>query len=138
MLYGWLADLVVVVHVTFILFVGAGAILAWRWPKLLWLHVPAVIYAAAILTIHFDCPLTPLEKHLRHLAGQQLYSGGFVRHYLTNVVYPGALTGYLQALAAVAIVVGYGRLVVRWRASGFRRHPERPTTADRHDVATPA
>jgi len=107
------------------------------WPGPSWLHVPAVIYAVAILTIHFDCPLTPLEKHLRHLAGQQLYSGGFVRHYLTNVVYPGALTPYLQALAALAIVVGYGRLVVRWRASGSSRHPEPPTTADRHEVASP-
>jgi hypothetical protein len=136
-LYGWLADLVVVVHVIFILFVAAGAILAWRWPKLLWLHVPAVIYALAILTIHFDCPLIPLEKHLRHLAGQQLYSGGFVRHYLTDVVYPGTLTPFLQALAAVAIVVWYGRILAGGRAFGSRHPTGHRTGPDRHEVASP-
>jgi len=116
-LYGWLADLVIVVHVGFILFVATGAFLAWRWPKLLFLHIPAVVYAVAILTIHFDCPLTPLEKHLRSLGGQQPYSGGFVRHYLTNIVYPGAWTPFLQALTAGVIVVGYAHLLVRWRAA---------------------
>ena len=116
MLYGWLADLVVIVHVAFILFVAAGAVLAWRWPKMLWFHLLAVVYAVAILTIHFDCPLTPLEKHLRTMADQQAYRGGFVRHYLTNVVYPGAMTPYLRALAGVCIIIGYAGLVVRRRA----------------------
>ena len=70
MLYGLLADLVVVVHLGFIAFVAVGGFLAWRWPRLLWLHVPAVTYALVIVTVGFDCPLTPLEKHLRHAAGQ--------------------------------------------------------------------
>ena len=108
-----------------ILFVAAGAILAWRWPKLLWLHLPAVTYAGAILTIHFDCPLTALEKYLRRQAGQQQYSGGFVRHYVTNVVYPGSLTPVLQAGAALCIGIGYAGLLVRWR----RTHEGAPTAS---------
>ncbi|HEY2985757.1 MAG TPA: DUF2784 domain-containing protein, partial [Jatrophihabitantaceae bacterium] len=90
-LYGLLADLVVVVHLGFIVFVAVGGFLAWRWPRVLWLHVPAIIYALVIVTLGFDCPLTPLEKHLRHLAGQRVYAEGFVDHYLTGVVYPGRL-----------------------------------------------
>jgi hypothetical protein len=82
---------------------------------LLVLHVPAVVYAAAIITIGFDCPLTNLEKYFRRLAGQSEYAGGFVKHYLNNVIYPGALTPYLRAAAAGCIVVAYAVLFVRWR-----------------------
>ena len=107
MLYGLLADLVVIVHL--------GGLLAWRWPRLFGVHLPAVVYAAASVTVGFDCPLTPLEKHLRRLAGQRAYAGGFVNHYLANVVYPGGLTPILRAVAAACIVIGYTGLFLRWR-----------------------
>jgi hypothetical protein len=84
MLYRLLADAVVLVHLGFIAFVAIGGMLAWRWPRLVWLHLPAAGYALAIVTVGFTCPLTPLEKHLRHLAGQAGYPGGFVDHYLTG------------------------------------------------------
>jgi hypothetical protein len=115
MAYRSLADLVVVFHVAFILFVAVGALLAWRWPRLVWLHLPAAAYATGIVTISFTCPLTPLEKHLRRIAGQEEYSGGFVKHYLDGVVYPGGYTPLLRTLATIAIVVGYVGLAVRWR-----------------------
>ena len=113
--YAGLADLVLVVHLAFIAFVAVGALLAWRWPRLLWIHVPAVVYAAAIVVIGFDCPLTGLEKHLRRLAGGPVYDGGFVNHYLTNVIYPGRLLDTLRWLIVVGIVVGYGGSYLRWR-----------------------
>jgi hypothetical protein len=119
-----LADLVVVVHLAFILFVGLGALLAWRWPRLVWLHVPAALYGIAIIAVGFDCPLTPLEKHFRRLAGDAGYEGGFVDRYLEGVVYPGDATPVLQALGAVAVVVGYGGLA--WRR---RRASTPPATA---------
>jgi hypothetical protein len=115
MLYGLLADLVVIVHLGFILFVAAGGLLAWRWPRISVVHLPTVVYAAAIVTVGFDCPLTPLEKYFRRLAGEQAYAGGFVNHYLTNVVYPGGLTPFLRALAAACIVIAYAGLILRWR-----------------------
>jgi hypothetical protein len=127
MAYRSLADLVVVFHLVFILFVATGALLAWRWPRLFWLHLPAAAYAAAIVTIGFTCPLTPLEKHLRRIAGQEGYSGGFVKHYLEGVVYPGGLTPLLRTLAAAAIVVGYIGLAVRWR----RTNAARPDLSER-------
>ncbi len=62
MIYRLLADLVVVIHLAFIVFVAVGGLLAWRWPQLVWAHVPVVVWAVAIVAIGFTCPLTPLEK----------------------------------------------------------------------------
>jgi hypothetical protein len=120
MLYGLVADLVVIVHLGFIMFVATGGLLSWRWPRLFGLHLPAVVYAAAIVTIGFVCPLTPIEKHFRHLAGQQAYAGGFVNHYLADVVYPGGLTPLLRAVAAACIIIGYIGLFLKWRRSPTR------------------
>jgi hypothetical protein len=123
-LYGLLADLVVVVHLGFIAFVAVGGFLAWRWPSVLWLHVPAINYSLVIVTIGFDCPLTPLEKHLRHLAGQRVYAEGFVDHYLTGVVYPGRLLVLAQVLVAAAVITSYARLLFRHRSTtGPRGRP---------------
>ena len=78
MVFGFLADLVVVVHLAFVLFVAVGGLPVWRWPWLMWCHLPAVAWGIAIITIGFTCPLTPLEHYLRGRAGQQGHDGGFV------------------------------------------------------------
>ncbi len=122
MLYRLLADLVVVVHLAFIAFVAVGALLAWRWRWMLFLHAPSLVWAVAIVTIGFTCPLTPLEKFLRDSAGDEGYRGGFVDHYVEGVVYPESLTTLLRTLAAVAIVVGYAG-VYRKRRGGASRIP---------------
>ena len=107
MTYRIAADAVMILHFAFILFVATGALLAWRRPRLVWLHVPALGWGLATLAIGLDCPLTGLEKGLRRLAGTEGYTGGFVDHYLDNVVYPEAYGSLLRALAGVAIVAGY-------------------------------
>ena len=114
MVYDALADAVVVVHLAFILFVAVGALLAWRWPRLVWLHVPAVAWGVGIIAIGYECPLTPLEKWFRRRAGES-YEGGFVDHYVEGVVYPDDLTPLLRTIAAVVVVVGYVLLIRRER-----------------------
>jgi hypothetical protein len=121
MVFRLLADLVVVVHLAFILFVAVGGLLVWRWPRLMRLHVPALGWGIAIVTVGFTCPLTPLEKQLRERAGEQGYEGGFVDRYIEGVIYPGSLTRLLQALVAVAVIVGYAGMFARRRRD--RRHP---------------
>jgi Protein of Unknown function (DUF2784) len=113
MIYRLLADLVVVIHLAFILFVAVGALLAWRWPHLVWAHVPVVAWAVAIVAIGFTCPLTPLEKLLRRRAGAEAYDGGFIDHYLDGVIYPGRYTPLARAVVAALIIVGYAGLIVR-------------------------
>jgi len=117
-LYRLLADLVVVVHLLFIVFVAVGSLLAVRSPRLVFVHVPVVLWAAAIVTIGFTCPLTPLEKAFRERAGTTSYDGGFIDHYLDGVVYPGRYTTVARLLVAVAILVGYLVLLARRRHRG--------------------
>ncbi len=115
------ADAVVVFHLMFLVFIATGSLLAIRWPKLLWLHVPSVLWGLISVTIGVDCPLTPLEKHFRRAAGERGYAGGFVDHYIEGVVYPARYTGLLQAMVALAVVVGYVVLI--------RRRSTRPRVA---------
>src|SRR5262249_42624168 len=126
MLYGALADIVLIVHLAFIVFVALGGFLAWRWPKAFWLHVPVTIYAAAIVLIGFECPLTPLEKHFRRLAGEPVYAGGFVDHYLTNVIYPGHWKAVLRWVVALAIATSYAGVFVKWRGTARRVGTDTP------------
>jgi Protein of Unknown function (DUF2784) len=137
-LYGLLADLVVVVHLGFIAFVAVGGFLAWRWPRLLWLHVPAIIYALVIVAVGFDCPLTPLEKHLRHAAGQAGYAKGFVDHYLTGVLYPDRLLVLVQTLVAAAVITSYAGLLFRHGATGPDGRPVSRWSRSRRAAPWPA
>ncbi|WP_280153128.1 DUF2784 domain-containing protein [Piscinibacter sp. XHJ-5] len=100
------ADVVLVLHLVFILFVAFGASLLWRWPRLVWLHGPAVLWGVFVEWSGTVCPLTPLENRLRTLAGEHGYAGGFVDHYLLPLIYPAALTRDIQwAIAAAVLVV---------------------------------
>jgi Protein of Unknown function (DUF2784) len=107
--YRFLADLVLGLHVLFVLFVVLGGLLLVRWPRLVWIHLPAAVWGAMIELGGWICPLTPLENMLRARAGDAGYEGGFIEHYILPVLYPGNLTRGIQlALAGVVIVVNLG------------------------------
>jgi hypothetical protein len=107
MVYRVLADAVVLAHFAFVVFVAVGSLLARHRPALVWLHLPALVWAVGIVTVGYECPLTALENRLRRLAGERAYPGGFVDHYIENVLYPQRLTPVLLTLAGGAVVVGY-------------------------------
>ena len=114
-----LADLIVILHLLFILTVVFGGLLVlWRrW--LVWLHLPVVIWGVGIELYGGICPLTPLESSLRQTAGQQGYQGGFIEHYLIPLIYPEALTRNLQLSLGLGVLllnlVIYAWLWWRWR-----------------------
>jgi nitrate reductase gamma subunit len=120
MAYRILADLVVGVHVLFVVFVVAGGLLALRWPWAAAVHLPAAVWGTLIEFRGWICPLTPLENSLRASAGQAGYQGGFIDHYLMPVLYPAGLTQSVQlvlgSLVIAVNVVVYGLLVLRRRA----------------------
>lgn len=119
-LFSLLADAVLVLHLAFILFVVGGALLVRRWPRLVWLHLPALAWGAFIEFSGGLCPLTPLEVRLRVLAGEAGYAGGFIERYLTPLIYPEALTRELQiALGIGVIVLNLLAYALLWRS---RRH----------------
>ncbi len=105
MIFGLLADLVVVVHVFFVVFAVGGGLLVLRWRKIMWAHLPAAAWAALIEFANWVCPLTPLENWLRRLAGAEGYAEGFIERYLLPVLYPGGLTRPIQIALGVGVVV---------------------------------
>jgi len=102
--YRLLADVIVVVHLGFVVFVVLGGLLVIRWRRLVWLHLPAVIWVIALELAGWICPLTPLENRLRRAAGGGGYEGGFVEHYLVPVLYPDVLTRRMQVGLAVFVL----------------------------------
>lgn len=105
MLYRLGADLIVILHFGFVLFVLVGGLLLVKWPRLAWLHLPAVAWGAFVEFSGWICPLTPLENWLRTQAGDTGYAGDFVARYLSAVLYPDALTHELQLILGTAVVV---------------------------------
>jgi hypothetical protein len=104
MSYRLLADLVLVVHAAFVVFVVVGGLAVLRWPRLAWVHLPAAIWGAGIEFAGGICPLTPLENHWRRLAGEQGYTAGFVEHYVVAALYPEGLTRGLQVALGLAVL----------------------------------
>jgi len=99
-----LADAVVVAHLAFIVFVVIGGAMVVAWPRLAWLHLPAVAWAAYVEFTSTICPLTPLENFLRTRAGQAGYQGDFIEHYVVPIVYPPGLTPHVQTLLGIIVV----------------------------------
>ncbi len=105
MVYGLMADLVTLLHLGFILFVlfGGGMVLVWR--RLVWVHVPTVIWGSLVELAGWYCPLTPLEQALRQAAGESGYRGGFVEHYIVTLIYPSGLTQEIQILFGAIVLI---------------------------------
>ena len=126
MLERWLADLVVMLHLGFVVFVIFGGLLCFKWPRMAWLHLPALVWGVLVEVSGWICPLTPLENDLRRRAGESGYAGGFIEHYVVPVLYPPGLDAKWQWSLGIALAVWnlivYG--LVWWRAS--RRNPSLP------------
>jgi hypothetical protein len=126
--YRTLADVVVVIHFGFVLFVVLGGALALRWPRAAFVHLPCAVWGALIEFANWVCPLTPLEDHLRGLGRQPGYAGGFVEHYITRAMYPDGLSRELQVAIGIFVIVI--NLLFYWLAFGRRRrHRAAPASA---------
>ena len=99
------ADLLASAHFAFVLFVVLGGVMVLRWPRLAWLHLPAVAWGACIELMGWICPLTPLENRLRLEAGMAGYEGGFIEHYLLPVLYPAHLSHPMQVVLGLAVLL---------------------------------
>jgi hypothetical protein len=118
MYYLWLANVVLALHLGFVVFVVLGGLLVLRWPRLSWLHVPVALWGVFLEYAGLVCPLTPLESALRQRGGEAGYAGGFIEHYLTASLYPAGLTRGLQILLGTLVVAING--VVYWRVAVCR------------------
>jgi hypothetical protein len=110
------ADAVLLVHAVFIAFALLGSLLLLKWPKLIWIHLPAVAWGAYIEISGHICPLTHYENKYRALAGESTYGEGFVTHYLGPIIYPPSFTrGWAFFALGVLLTVNLIGYSLYWR-----------------------
>lgn len=96
-LFSLMADLVLILHVCFVLFVLVGLLLIWigGWRKWAWIrhawfricHLAAIALVVLQAWLGVICPLTTLEHALRERAGKAGYSGSFIAHWLHQCLF---------------------------------------------------
>ena len=102
--YSLLADLMVLLHLVFILFVVFGGLLVFWRRGFAWFHIPCAVWGILIEFQGWVCPLTYLENYLRTAANISGYAGGFIDLYLMPLVYPSGLTTDTQVLLGLAVL----------------------------------
>ena len=121
MIFSVLADIIVVIHMLFVLFAVFGGLLALYRPPWGWVHIPAVAWAALVEAMGWTCPLTPLENYFRHRGGYTPYESDFIANYLLPVLYPEALTRRHQVWLGIGVLAFnlclYGWILHRRRRS---------------------
>lgn len=122
MLYKILADLIVVTHFVWILFMLVGFILTLRglfYKKFFerWLfrtlHLFGIAYVSILAIMGKYCPLTIWENALRAKYDTRLtYAGSFMIHYLEELVYPDInpliiriLTTFIAVFTVVVFII---------------------------------
>lgn len=96
-LYGFLADLVVAIHVAYVSFVVggqlaimAGIALRWQWIRNFWFrlaHLLAIMLVATESIADVECPLTVWERSLRLAAGQEVTGDTFIGRLLHALIF---------------------------------------------------
>jgi hypothetical protein len=100
-----LADLVLILHLAFVVFVLCGGLFVLKWRWIAWLHLPAAFWGAVVEFTGWICPLTPLENWLRAQGGEATYRSDFIAQYLLPVLYPDNLTRGFQLLLGTMVIV---------------------------------
>ncbi|MGD8374828.1 MAG: DUF2784 domain-containing protein [Acidobacteriota bacterium] len=96
---------VVLLHLAFVLFVALGGLLALRWRRAAWVHLPALLWGTWVELVGWICPLTPLESWLRRRGGTAGYEEGFLEHYLLPILYPAHLGRGLQVALGLGVLL---------------------------------
>ena len=91
------ADLLLVLHASFIAFVVlglvlviVGGLLSWSWVRNRWFRTVHVVCIGIVVIqawVGMICPLTTWEMDLRRAAGDPGYDGSFVAHWLSELIY---------------------------------------------------
>lgn len=129
------AVVVAVLHGLAVVFMVTGSLLALRWPRVLWVHVPVALAILVLYATNSDCPLTTLELWLRGQAGEPGYLGGFLGHYVTEPMgFPIRETSTQVGIYVTALVpnlVGYGLLAGHYLRGRSTPEPEQEAVSRR-------
>ena len=102
--YFW-ADMVVLLHASFVFFVLFGGLAVLRRRRIAWFHLPAAMWGVIIELGGWTCPLTYLENHLRRMGGGSGYDVTFIERYLEPLLYPLGLTRHTQLVFGLSALL---------------------------------
>ena len=111
------ADAILLLHLLFVAFVVIGLALIfvgkarrWSWVRNPWFRVTHLLAIAAVVIQSWFgviCPLTTFEVALRSRAGDTIYTGSFISHWLETTLYyqvpPWVFTVCYTAFGAVVV-----------------------------------
>ncbi len=117
MAYRILAELVLVLHLCFIIFVVFGGLLIVCRRYFIWLHFPALVWGILVECFFWTCPLTTFENSLRELSGEAGYSNGFIDYYISAILYT-EISPQLR-LTLGLLLIGFNLFVYSY---AFRQH----------------
>ncbi len=112
------AEVLVVLHLGFLVYMILGGFLALRRFALIWPHIATTVYSTYVTLASFTCPLTRLEKWLRGEGGQTPYEGSFIHQYVRGTFYPAEyetavwISGMAIAVASHVFVLTRRRTVL--------------------------
>jgi hypothetical protein len=138
MWYGFLADLVVVLHCAYIGYVVLGQlaiVVGWvlrrQWVRNFWFratHLAAIAFVAFEEGIDMVCPLTTWENQLRELAGQDTSAGTFMGRLFHSVIFLDLPSAYFTWMhVGFAVLVATTFVLVLPRRPDWMR-PRRPNS----------
>jgi hypothetical protein len=110
--YAFLANVVALIHLSFVLFAVFGGLLSIRWRRTAWIHIPTAVTSALAAVTGWICPLTPLENKFRVLAGETGYAGYFLDRYIFPILYPPGMTRSVQIMLGATLLT-FNTLVSR-------------------------
>ena len=114
-MYSALADVILGLHLLFILWIVLGATITRRRPLLQWLHLGSLVWGILIEILPWTCPLTWAENWLEARAGVAPYQGGFLLHYLDALVYPHIPPSLLTGCGISICVINLSIYAVRFQ-----------------------
>jgi len=104
MFYKILADIVVLIHFLWILFLIFGAFLGVKNKAIKIIHILGLVFAFVIQIFGWYCPLTDLEVWLRSKHDPSLaYAGSFIIHYVEGLIYIEIPPWLISALTLLLI-----------------------------------
>ena len=118
MIYRALADIVLILHFCFVLFVVFGGLLVLSRRWVIWLHLPALGWGILVEFLRLMCPLTALEKYLTELGGEAAYTGDFIEHYISSIIYPNVTPQFITLLGVLLVLFN---LIIYFNV--FRQRP---------------
>lgn len=135
MLTIYLADIIALIHLGYVVFVMlgfllivAGIIVRWRWIRTPWfriLHLAAIIAVASEAILGLHCPLTVLEFRLRYPTRAVQERASFIGNLIDSILFydaPGWVFTAVYASFAMLVLITFIMAPPKRKSSQIKRN----------------